>query len=103
MGHTSHLNDNFGKRQNGYTQNSTEMATMVSVFLKSAFAAIIPFFFLVIGLATLQVWALLVSIFSGLVIGFFHIYKLYKLVRDDVREQKKYKLSKRIANIKKDD
>ena len=84
-----HLISRFGKRRNGYTQKQESMGTIVSVFFKSTFAAFIPFFLLAVGLATLQLWALGASIFSATLIGLFHLYKIARMVSDDLKAGKK--------------
>jgi hypothetical protein len=71
------------------------MGTIVSVFFKSTIAALIPFFLLAVGLAALQMWALLASIFSAAAIGLFHVYKIAKMIRADLKEGKKVNLFNR--------
>ena len=70
------------------------MGTIVSVFFKSTFAAFIPFFLLAVGLATLQLWALGASIFSATLIGLFHLYKILRMMREDIKDGKGVKFFK---------
>lgn len=99
MGHTSHSERIFGKVQNGHIQNSKEMGTMIVAVFKGIGAAIVPFFLLAIGLATLQMWALLASIFSAGAIGCFHLYKLFRMLREDIRCGKKPNPFRRRKNM----
>ena len=84
MEHTSHINGTSGRRQNGYTQNSTEMAT-IGVLLKAWGGFFIGLIFLAISQATAQQWALYASIAAGLAtFG----YTMYKWIRDIISDFK---------------
>lgn len=72
------------------------MGTMIVAMFKGLGAAIVPFFLLAIGLATLQMWALFASMFSAGAIGIFHLYKLFRMVRDDWKSGRKPSISRYI-------
>ncbi len=66
-----------------------QMGTAMLGFIKGLGAAAVPFGLLAIGLATWQIWALMASCFSAIAIGMVHLYKLYRMVREDIRAGRK--------------
>lgn len=102
MQYNTHSESIFSGQTNGYIQNKVKMQTLGAVFLKGLLAAAIPFGLLAIGLATWQIWALMASCFSAVAIGMVHLYKLYRMVREDVRAGRKPNPFKYLKKSKKE-